>query len=56
MVLDAISDSLLEYVVNCFLAVGYDVITAMQDISENPGNSIKLIEKYILLEWHSKDL
>ena len=41
--------TLPEYVVNCFLAAGYDefeVITSM-DVSSNPGNSIELIEKYI---------
>ena len=48
--------ALPEYVVNCFFAAGYDttdVITAM-DISENPGNSIELIEKYIS-ERYPKD-
>ena len=43
---DAVSlmkDSLPEYVVNCFLAAGYDVteVIAAMDISENPGNSIE---------------
>lgn len=56
---DAISlmkEALPEYVVNCFLAAGYDtteVITTM-DISESPGNSIELIEKYIS-ERYPKD-
>ena len=48
--------ALPEYVVNCFFAAGYDttdVITAM-DISDNPGNSIELIEKYIS-ERYPKD-
>ena len=42
---DAISlmkEAVAEYVVNCFLAAGYDtteVINAM-DISESPGNSL----------------
>ena len=48
--------ALPEYIVNCFFAAGYDttdVITAM-DISDNPGNSIELIEKYIS-ERYPKD-
>ena len=49
---DAVSlmkDSLPEYVVNCFLAAGYDVteVIAAMDVSENPGNSIESIENYI---------
>ena len=55
---DAISlmkEALPEYVVNCFLAAGYDtteVITAM--VSKTPGNLIELIEKYIS-EQYPKD-
>ena len=49
---DAVSlmkDSLPEYVVNCFLAAGYDVteVIVAMEISENTGNSIKSIENYI---------
>lgn len=42
-------ERLPQYIVNCFLAAGFDVpdvITSM-DISEQPGNSIELIEKFI---------
>ncbi len=42
-------DRLPPYVVKCFLAAGFDtpeVITSM-DTSENPGNSIKIIESFI---------
>ena len=42
-------EKLPPYVVRCFLAAGYDeadVISSM-DTSENPGNSIELIERYI---------
>ena len=48
-VISLMKATLPEYVVNCFLAAGYDVtgvITSM-DISNNPGNSIELIENYI---------
>ena len=50
--IDAVSlmkDSLPEYVVNCFLAAGYDVteVIVAMDVSENPGNSIESIENYI---------
>ena len=53
---DAVSlmkESLPEYVVNCFLAAGYDVteVIAAMDVSENPGNSI---ENYIS-ERYPKD-
>ncbi len=38
-----------EYVVNCLLASGYDVadVISTMDISDNPGNSIETIEKFI---------
>ena len=38
-----------EYVVNCFLAAGFDVpeVISAMDISENPGNSITQIESFI---------
>ena len=41
--------ALPEYVVNCFLAAGYDVpeVVASMNTSEEPGNSIDLIENYI---------
>ena len=50
---DAVSlmkDSLPEYVVNCFLAAGYDVtdVIAAMDVSENPGNSTESKDYYIL--------
>ena len=48
-VISLMKAALPEYVVNCFLAAGYDVaevITSM-DISNNPGNSIELIENYV---------
>ena len=48
-VLSLMRATLPNYVVNCFLAAGYDVsevITSM-DVSDNPGNSIELIERYI---------
>ena len=43
--IDAVSlmkDTLPEYVVNCFLAAGYDVteVIAAMDVSENLGNSM----------------
>ena len=48
--------ALPEYVVNCFLAAGYDVpeVVASMNTSEEPGNSIDLIEKYIH-DHHSED-
>ena len=56
---DAVSlmkDCLPEYVVNCFLAAGYDVteVIAAMDVSESPGNSIESIENYIS-ERYPKD-
>ena len=50
------SRPLPEYVVNCFLAAGYDVpeVVASMNTSEEPGNSIDLIEKYIH-DHHSED-
>lgn len=45
-----------EYVVHCFLAAGYNVpdVTTSMNISEEPGNSIDLIEKYIN-DQHKED-
>ena len=38
-----------KYIVNCFLAAGYDVpdVISSMDTSEQPGNSIQLIENFI---------
>lgn len=39
----------MEYVVRCFLSAGFDTpdVIASMDTSENPGNSITVIESFI---------
>ena len=48
-VLTLMKKRLPEYIVNCFLAAGYDVqeVISAMDISSNPGNSITQIESFI---------
>lgn len=42
-------NKLPEYVVNCFLTSGFDIVDVIMsmDISENPGNSMESIEKFM---------
>ena len=42
-------DKLPPYVVKCFLAAGFDTpdVIASMDTSENPGNSLAIIESFI---------
>ena len=48
-VISLMKATLPERVVNRFLAPGYDVteVITLMDISNNPGNSIELIENYV---------
>ena len=43
-----------EYIVNCFLAAGFDVpeVISAMDISDNPGNSIAQIEVFIARKYN----
>ena len=43
-----IRKNLPEYIVNCFLAAGSDTlpIIAEMDVSDEPGNSLKVIEEF----------
>jgi len=45
--------NLPEYIVNRFVAAGYDTmdIIAEMDVSDKPGNSLQLIEEYIAKEY-----
>ena len=45
-----------EYIVNCFIASGFDTLAIISemDISSKPGNSLQQIEEYITAE-HSED-
>ena len=45
--------NLPEYVVNCFVAAGYDTldIIAEMDVSDKPGNSLQVIEEFIAKEY-----
>jgi len=54
--LQVMKAKLPEYVVNCFVASGYDTLSVISemDVSSDPGNSIQLIEEYIN-ENHSDD-
>lgn len=38
-----------EYIINCFVAAGFDTISAIatMDVSENPENSLHVIEEFI---------
>ena len=47
--LELMRQRLPVYVVNCFLAAGYDVpeVISNMDVSENPGNTINKIENFI---------
>lgn len=42
-----------EYIVNCFVASGYDTlpIIAEMDISDEPGNTLQVIEQFIAKEY-----
>lgn len=46
-------DTLPEYVANCFLEAGFDTldVIADMDVSNDPGNSIELIEEFIAKEF-----
>ena len=48
--------NLPEYIVNCFLAAGYDTLPIIDemDVSDEPGNSLQVIEEFIFKQ-HPND-
>lgn len=51
-------ESLPAYIVNCFVAAGYDTLAVIadMDVTDSPGNSIEIIEDFINREFPNNQL